>query len=425
MEELGDARLRCDQLMRYLNEATQLIDKSSHRDHFFEVAGHLIQSLPETAFKLQKALQAVALAADRIDYEEIKQELRPEKVEELERVLKDVRIRQVPRRSENPMKTPKQAAEKLREFAKLAREEGAVPYHELVAFIHELDPTKKAHEASVADQLDKIAEQLDHTVTGAAWAADLTGGKTRLAGLLGYLAKEAEYDSALKMASAKQAKDVVQEKQALATMDEALVRNFEFIRKFAISAARDASVFRWRRALLQLAFIVDEIGTILVQAGSMDTLKAEALKREIRKLLPHAAQEIEDKAEMTLLANTPEEARRSRFEQNVPADPTQNMAPEDAKEWEVKNDEHEDKFKKEAKAKAAKAKTKPKKGTGKVAPKSKKASENEDKQSRHEEGKPADPTLDMSPEDAKEWDANTEDHKDNFKGAAEGSYDFR
>ncbi len=100
MEELGDARLRCEELVRYVAEATKLIEKSNHRDHFFEVAGHLIQGVPEALFKLQKALQAVSLAASRMDYEELKQELRPEKVDELEQVLKDIRIRHVQRRSD-------------------------------------------------------------------------------------------------------------------------------------------------------------------------------------------------------------------------------------------------------------------------------------------------------------------------------------
>lgn len=100
MEELGDARLRCEELVRYVAEATKLVEKSTHRDHFFEVAGHLIQGIPESLFKLQKAIQAVSLAASRMDYEELKQELRPEKVEELEQVLKDIRIRHVQRRSD-------------------------------------------------------------------------------------------------------------------------------------------------------------------------------------------------------------------------------------------------------------------------------------------------------------------------------------
>lgn len=40
-----------------------------------------------------------------------------------------------------------------------------------------------------------------------------------------------------------------------------------------------------------------------------------------------------------------EEARRSRFEEGVHADPTQNMSPEDAKEWKVQHDKHKDNFK--------------------------------------------------------------------------------
>ncbi len=100
MEELGDARLRCDELVRYVEAANKLIEKSAHRDQFFEVAGNLIQGIPATLFKLQKALQAVAFAASRIDYEELKRDLRPEKVEQLESILQDARIRQIRRRSE-------------------------------------------------------------------------------------------------------------------------------------------------------------------------------------------------------------------------------------------------------------------------------------------------------------------------------------
>ena len=49
---------------------------------------------------------------------------------------------------------------------------------------------------------------------------------------------------------------------------------------------------------------------------------------------------------------------------------------------------------------------------------SKLASDDEDKTSRFEEGKPADPTKNMSPEDAKKWKENTEEHKDDFKKEA-------
>lgn len=41
-------------------------------------------------------------------------------------------------------------------------------------------------------------------------------------------------------------------------------------------------------------------------------------------------------------------------------------------------------------------------------------------QGKFEEGKPADPTKNMSPEDAAEWKKQTELNKDKFKGAAKG-----
>ena len=42
------------------------------------------------------------------------------------------------------------------------------------------------------------------------------------------------------------------------------------------------------------------------------------------------------------------------------------------------------------------------------------------KDSKYEKGKPADPTENMSPADAEEWDQNTEEHKDDFKAADMG-----
>jgi hypothetical protein len=99
MEELGDARLRCAQLKKYVKDATDLIEKSEHRDHFFEVAGNLIWGIPDVLLRLDKALDATAMAAARLDYEEIKNGLRPEKAEELESVMNDTRLRYLNRRS--------------------------------------------------------------------------------------------------------------------------------------------------------------------------------------------------------------------------------------------------------------------------------------------------------------------------------------
>jgi hypothetical protein len=97
MEELTDARLRCEQLKKFVSQAVRLISVSPQRDHFYEIAGDTIYGIPDALFKLDKALSATALAASRLDYEELKTQLKPEKVEELEDVLKNFRVRQIDR----------------------------------------------------------------------------------------------------------------------------------------------------------------------------------------------------------------------------------------------------------------------------------------------------------------------------------------
>lgn len=314
MEELGDARLRCDQLTRYIAEAVKLINQSKHKDHFFEVAGHLLQGIPTTAFKLQKSLQAVALAADRMDYEELKLELRPEKVEELENVLKEVRIRQVQHRSESPM-TPKQVATKLRTLAKVAREEGYLPITEIAALVGRLDQSRVASSSqlSVAETFDRIATSLE--------TATVQPSRVQLATLLSRVAMESEFAEWLRASSQHQFsnaeevkqkfkaenpsmseadleevarqweanKDVVRDKAAaFLTPKETLTLNFDEVRLLALKGLQAAKGERWKAALNSMYFLVDTIGTILVNMGSMDTVKVEALKREIRELLPKA-----------------------------------------------------------------------------------------------------------------------------------------
>ncbi len=92
-EELSDARLRCDELKNYISRAMEMVSNSPERDHIHAVAGDLIQAMPQTLMLLEKALQATALAVNKLDYDDLKLNLRPEKVDELERVLERVRIK--------------------------------------------------------------------------------------------------------------------------------------------------------------------------------------------------------------------------------------------------------------------------------------------------------------------------------------------
>lgn len=97
-EELSDARLRCDELKRIISKSLDLVNSSEKKDHLHAVAGDLIYSAPIAVMKLEKALDAAALACNRLDSDEIRQVLLPGKVEELDRVLDEIRIR-LPRRT--------------------------------------------------------------------------------------------------------------------------------------------------------------------------------------------------------------------------------------------------------------------------------------------------------------------------------------
>jgi hypothetical protein len=103
-EELSDARLRCDELKNHIMKAIEFVNASGKRDHIYSVAGDIVLAIPETLMKMEKALEAAALAMNKIDYEELRLGLRPEKVDELERVLDSVRMN-IPRRTGMPLMT--------------------------------------------------------------------------------------------------------------------------------------------------------------------------------------------------------------------------------------------------------------------------------------------------------------------------------
>jgi len=97
-EELTDARLHCEELKALASKALDLVNASQQRDHFYSVAGDIILAVPDTLLKLERALNSAAMAVNKVDYEELRQVMQPEKVEHLERVLEDVRLR-IPRRT--------------------------------------------------------------------------------------------------------------------------------------------------------------------------------------------------------------------------------------------------------------------------------------------------------------------------------------
>jgi len=331
MEELGDARMRCDQLVKYIAEAAKLIESSSHRDHFFEVAGHLIQGIPRVAFLLQKALQATALAAARIDYEEIKQELRPEKVEELERVLEDARIRQVQRRSE-PL-TPEQAIKALRQMVATLKASGQLPKADLAALILALETgLKTAGITDPAQVLEDLAVSIE--------TAQAAPSQLHLATLLRRVLAE----------------DLLTTTQERPTMNELSWKTPGATTNAAEMPAKFDPTFQQQLALMMKnppkvstrdeGVVIEVFSPFVKKYIPMAEYADENVANKELSIWMKAHREtIQNLRTMKGKEAAEEEAKESRFEEGKPADPTKNMSPEDAKKWKTEHDKNKDKFK--------------------------------------------------------------------------------
>jgi len=349
MEELGDARLNCAHLTHYIDLARQLVEKSDHQDHIFEVAGHLLQAIPEHLFKLEKSLQAVALAADRLDYEEIKQELRPEKVEELERALKEVRIRTVQRRSEpmRPTMNPMQAAEELQKIAANVRTTGKLPLTQVLGLISGLeDQTRTAEDVTATAEMFEIMGKV------LLQPSKESPKRLHLAATLRKVLAEnlTASDDALRDAW------VAGTKEATTGSKEELAREAPGTLRIAHQDLHQEvdNLGKFRPSFLGgpwgiLSKMEDALWGMVYWSAVQNTLAhGPSIRLGEDSCGPGMACELGMAAGpgMELEDNPAEEAaRRSRFEKGQPADPTQNMSPDDAEEWKKKNEEHKDKFK--------------------------------------------------------------------------------
>jgi hypothetical protein len=97
-EELAKARTSTERLKRDVVQAMGLIQASAARDQLFAIAGDVIYDVPKAIQELERSLQTCAMAINKLDYEELRQVIRPDKVDELEKILEDVRLN-VPRRT--------------------------------------------------------------------------------------------------------------------------------------------------------------------------------------------------------------------------------------------------------------------------------------------------------------------------------------
>jgi len=374
LEELGDARLRCAQLKKFIDEAVNLINKSEHRDHFFEEAAHLIYGVPDTLLRMDKALSAAALAASKLDYEEIKDELRPEKVEELEKALEEVRVKRVKRQSEEKIKIPTVIA-KLEHLAASAEATGKIDSKQLAGLVSQLEgQTKTASSDEIANAFRELATSLVSEPKAPSRLLLASTLRKILADTINV--SELEMQSRFEEGKPADPTENMNEEDAKKWWEEHKKNKDNFKEatdwKVSISAPdlefikklRDKSTISLDDAKKKLDILKDIAS---LSSGTMSTLTGLKKYDEIASIqadfvtyaegiIVHrnwrhwqdAWKEFESKVLRKKSATEDREAEmgvESRFEEGKPADPTQNMDEEDAKKWEQMNEEHGDRFK--------------------------------------------------------------------------------
>lgn len=354
-EELGDARLRAQQLTAHIKAAIDLVEKSSHRDHFFEVAGHLIHGIPDTAFKLGKALDAAALAAAKLDYEEIKQGLKPEKVEELEQALDDVRLRYLNRRSNEESMNPKTTADALNQLAAEIDATGHVPVAKLARLIGALERGQKTASNQPKRAAAAFRAAATHLTTSKAAVS-----RTKLAQSLRKILAESEMNPPVAGAGEEfqkqnpkitdeevakineeheKNKDVVKDKAKEAAVESGPLMAFQTAFGTAKAALMAASKGNERLACLQGLGTIQNMTAALAGLAPEHADALNGIGQKAMRLLPVIKAEA---VKTDALTATVSEDKEARHEKGKSVDPTKDMSPEDAAKWKQMNDEHKD-----------------------------------------------------------------------------------
>ncbi len=379
LEELGDARLRCAQLKKYIDEAVQMIDKSEHRDHFFEVAAHLLHGIPDTLMRLDKALSAAALGAAKMDYEEIKDDLQPEKVDELERALEEVRVRRIQRRSKEARSTDAVMAmhamtafrdvvlPALQHHAKDALEESVA--NMMVEFarvragqksgfsakLRKFAPPEDGESSEWIDHIEEVMEKWFVETKRAIGVKSASLSVTQTSAQLEHLAAEIEATGRVPLDALRHIIARLEAGHKRASVPSTV----EGLRSLAASLL-DNIAAEDRPSRVQLA---STLRKILADNLDMTAVYSTASSREdvikgFREANPSMSDDDLEKAadeweknkdvvkdKQAADAAVADQAQRARFEEGKPADPTENMDPEDASKWKAQTEEHKNEFK--------------------------------------------------------------------------------
>lgn len=89
--EIAKARLEIIRLSQFVQAGQKFIDQSEARDHFYEVAGHLIKAVPESIEEIADSVNAASAALAVLEKPLIRRRMDPLKHKELERVIQQAK----------------------------------------------------------------------------------------------------------------------------------------------------------------------------------------------------------------------------------------------------------------------------------------------------------------------------------------------
>jgi hypothetical protein len=89
--EIAKARLEIIRLSQLVEAGRNFIDQSEARDHFYEVAGHLIKAVPECVEEIGDSVNAASMAMAVLEKPLVRRRTDPLKTKELERVIQQAK----------------------------------------------------------------------------------------------------------------------------------------------------------------------------------------------------------------------------------------------------------------------------------------------------------------------------------------------
>ena len=442
VEELGAARAYHARLKQYIEEALALVEKSGNRDHFFEVASHIVNGIPEALMGLEQALNSAALGAARFDYDDIMEHLPPGKGDNFEKSLEKVRIRRLTREAEEhtarSVPPPLPGSPAIQNKRKPTRDM-SLHVKAMTAFNQYVRPRIKYEVArSLEQHVESTMSDFDKMRRGSTsgfYSSKFDRIKPPEADMGVWLdrveeALEAWYSSlqgTIRKASIMNAKEAAERLEKFATQAETTggvdsMALAEFVGQLEAGKNRTASEGKaLGGALRDIAASLreggDEAPSPLMVASILRRVMAENLdvsnfeERKAVKYMSIGTVYYQDtrNGEYYFLPESKQKNGKLKGKmvdalQRTPRAKNDSVGSTEFGLWQEAKD----------------VPPKVMKALGKTA--SDQGDDNksaDEKEARFEEGKPADPTKNMSPEDAAKWKTEHEKNKDKFKTASD------